>query len=82
MANPDAIISSIPLELGLIGVRSRSQRFSQMSAVRNNHIFFVQPDLINRQTVRTLVAAKTICELLERVRSVREKELAPAGIRN
>jgi iron complex transport system substrate-binding protein len=76
MADPDAIISSIPLELGLIGVRSRSQRFSQMSAVRNNHIFFVQPDLINRQTVRTLVAAKTICEQLERVRSVREKELA------
>jgi iron complex transport system substrate-binding protein len=74
LADPDAIISSIPLELGLTGLRPGSERFSQMSAVRNNHIFFVHPDLINRQTVRTLVAAKTICAQLESVRSVREKE--------
>jgi iron complex transport system substrate-binding protein len=73
MANPDAIISSIPLELGLTALRSRSQRFSQMSAVRNNHIFFVHPDLINRQTVRTLVAAKTICAHLESVRQFGKK---------
>jgi iron complex transport system substrate-binding protein len=74
MANPDVIISSIPLELGLTGLRFRSQRFSQMSAVRNNHIFFMHPDLINRQTVRMLVAAKTVCAQLESVRSGREKE--------
>lgn len=74
MANPDVIISSIPLELRLTGLRSRSQRFSKMSAVRNNHIFFVHPDLINRQTVRMLVAAKTVCAQLESVRSGREKE--------
>ncbi|WON75361.1 cobalamin-binding protein [Nitrosospira sp. Is2] len=74
VADPDAIISSTSLEPAETGLRSRSQRFSQMSAVRNNHIFFVHPDLINRQTVRTLVAAKTVCAQLESVRSGREKE--------
>jgi iron complex transport system substrate-binding protein len=74
MADPDAIISSISLELGETGLRARSQRFSQMSAVRNNRIFFVHPDLINRQTARALIAAKTICAQLESVRSGGEKE--------
>jgi iron complex transport system substrate-binding protein len=76
MTDPDAIISSVPLELGEAGTLPRSRRFSQMRAVRNNHIFFVQPDLINRQTVRTLAAAKAVCAQLERVRSVREKQRA------
>ena len=75
MANPDAIISSISPELGESRLRSRLQRFSQMSAIRNNRIFFVHPDLINRQTVRALIAAKTVCEQLESVRPAGEKEL-------
>ncbi len=75
-ADPDAIISSVSLGLGETGSRARSRRFSQMSAVRNNHIFFVQPDLINRQTVRTLAAAKAVCAQLESVRSVRKKQRA------
>ena len=75
MANPDVIISSISPELGESRLRSRLQRFSQMSAIRNNRIFFVHPDLINRQTVRALIAAKTVCEQLESVRPAGEKEL-------
>jgi iron complex transport system substrate-binding protein len=74
MADPDAIISSVSLELGESESRARSRRFSQMNAIRNNYIFFVQPDLINRQTVRTLAAASAVCAHLESVRAVGEKK--------
>ena len=36
--------------------------------------FFVQPDLINRQTVRTLAAASAVCAHLESVRAVGGKK--------
>jgi iron complex transport system substrate-binding protein len=74
MADPDAIISSVSLELGESESRARSRRFSQMNAIRNNYIFFVQPDLINRQTVRTLAAASAVCAHLESVRAVGGKK--------
>jgi len=74
MADPDAIISSVSLELGESESRARSRRFSQTNAIRNNYIFFVQPDLINRQTVRTLAGASAVCAHLESVRAVGEKK--------
>jgi len=74
MADPDAIISSVSLELGESESRARSRRFSQMNAIRNNYIFFVQPDLINRQTVRSLAAASAVCAHLESVRAVGGKK--------
>ena len=58
-ADPDAIVSSVSLELGETGIGARSATFSQISAVRNNHIFFVHPDLINRQTVRMLAGGES-----------------------
>lgn len=73
MADPDAIVTSVSLKLGDTDAHARRRRFSQISAVRNNHIFFVQPDLINRQTVRTLGAVKAVCAQLESVRSLLEK---------
>ena len=74
MADPDAIISSVSLELGESESRARSRRFSQMNAIRNNYIFFVQPDLINRQTVRALAGASAVCAHLESVRAVGGKK--------
>jgi iron complex transport system substrate-binding protein len=73
MADPDAVISSVPLLFGETRSYGRSQRYSSMNAVRNNHVFFVHPDLINRQTVRSLVAVKAVCAQLESVRSVQER---------
>jgi iron complex transport system substrate-binding protein len=73
MADPDAIVTSVSLKLGDTDSHARRRRFSQISAVRNNNIFFLHPDLINRQTARTLVAVKAVCAQLESVRSLREK---------
>jgi iron complex transport system substrate-binding protein len=73
MADPDAIVTSVSLKLGDTDSNARRRRFSQISAVRNNNIFFLHPDLINRQTARTLVAVKAVCAQLESVRSLREK---------
>lgn len=68
-ADPQAIISSISLEFAEIEVKELLRRLSHMRAVRSNHLFFVHPDLIHRQTPRMLQAAQTVCAQLEEVRS-------------
>lgn len=65
-ADPQAVISSASLELAETEVR---ERLSYISAVRSNHLFFVHPDLMHRQTPRILEAAKKVCAQLEEVRS-------------
>jgi iron complex transport system substrate-binding protein len=65
-ADPQAVISSASLELAETEVR---ERLSYISAVRSNHLFFVHPDLMHRQTPRILQAAKKVCAQLEEVRS-------------
>lgn len=65
-ADPQAVISSVSLELAETGVR---ERLPYISAVRNNHLFFVHPDLMHRQTPRILQAARKVCAQLEEVRS-------------
>lgn len=67
-ADPQAVISSASLELAETEVR---ERLSYISAVRSNHLFFVHPDLMHRQTPRILQAAKNVCAQLEEVRSGR-----------
>ncbi len=68
-ADPHVIISSVSREFAESGVRVMLQRFSHISAVRHNHLYFVHPDLIHRQTARMIQAAKTVCAQLENVRS-------------
>ena len=65
-ADPQAVISSLSLEFAETGIR---ERLSTISAVRNNHLFFVHPDLLHRQTPRILQAAQKVCAQLEAVRS-------------
>ena len=43
----------------------------QLNAVRNGHIYFVHPDIIQRPTLRILEGAKRICDGLDRVRRQR-----------
>ena len=75
VADPDAIISSVSLEQDESApaeVKAFLRQFSQLIVVRNNNIFFVHPDLIQRQTTRVLQGTRLVCEQLERVRSRRK----------
>jgi iron complex transport system substrate-binding protein len=74
-ADPHAIISSVSFELAETGVNALFRRFPHIRAVRSNHLFFVHPDLLHRQTVRNLQAAKTVCAQLESVRTNQEKKM-------
>jgi iron complex transport system substrate-binding protein len=74
-ADPHAIISSVPLGPAETGVEALFRRFPHIQAVRSDHLFFVHPDLLHRQTVRILQAAKTVCAQLESVRSSQEKNM-------
>lgn len=44
------------------------RQFSELSAVRDRHIFYVHPDLIQRQTPRILEGIMQICQHLDAVR--------------
>ena len=67
-ADPQAIIISVSLESAAAEMRQWWQQFPHIRAVKNKHLFFVNPDLLHRQTPRVLQAAKIVCEQLESVR--------------
>ncbi|MEO8991562.1 MAG: cobalamin-binding protein [Nitrosospira sp.] len=75
-ADPHVIISSVSLGPAETGVETLFRRFPHIRAVRDNHLFFVHPDLLHRQTTRILQAARTVCAQLESVRSSQEKDAA------
>lgn len=71
-ADPQAVISSVSLGQGESAppeVKEFLWQFSHLRAVRNNNVFFVHPDLIQRQTGRILQGARLVCEQLEGFRS-------------
>lgn len=64
-ANPEVIFDSTvttPEGGGLF------RKLSSISAVRNDHIYFISPDLIFRETVRTLDAIQIACAYFDGVR--------------
>jgi iron complex transport system substrate-binding protein len=73
--DPAVIISSVPFGSAETGVEALFHRFPHIRAVRRGHLFFVHPDILHRQTVRILQAAKTVCAQLESVRSSQEKKM-------
>jgi len=44
------------------------QRFNMLSAVRKHRVFFVQPELLERQSPRILEGASEVCKRLDQVR--------------
>ena len=44
------------------------QQWSSIDAVKNDHYYFINPDLLNRQTARILNGANQVCEILDKVR--------------
>ena len=66
-ADPQAIVSS-----GLAETRPRWRedwrRWPQLAAVKNDHLFSVPPDLMQRHTPRLLQGAEILCGQLQGVR--------------
>jgi iron complex transport system substrate-binding protein len=71
---------------GAEGARQAAEwgRFTQLRAVRNHHVYTVDPSLIGRMTPRILQGARDACELLDAARGVQRRvtdvqPAAPAG---
>ena len=60
-ADPEVIISSVSQD-------GEWRRFEMLGAVRNHRVFFVQPELLERQSPRILEGASEVCKRLDNVR--------------
>lgn len=65
--DPAAIIASgaLYVERGQV---EGWRRYPRLAAVRLGHVFFIHPDLIQRQTPRILQGAQQMCDQIEQVR--------------
>lgn len=69
--DPDTIITS---GAGEFSESLRAwERWPELSAVKNQQLFMMPPDILQRHSVRLLKAAKILCEHLENVRQERLK---------
>jgi len=66
--NPQAIIAS-GMDTSRPEWLDDWSKWPTISAVKNNHLFFIPPDLIQRHTVRLLEGATLMCEHLQQVRN-------------
>jgi len=60
-ADPEVIMTGIARDADW-------QRFAMLKAVRDHRVFFVPPDLLERQSTRILQGANEICRQLDKVR--------------
>lgn len=67
LANPDVIITAAKGTEMPVWLESW-KKWQGITAVKENHLFWVNPDWIHRQTPRMLLAAEKICSFLEEVR--------------
>tara|TARA_R110002049_G_scaffold84341_1_gene214626 strand:+ start:7722 stop:8645 length:924 start_codon:yes stop_codon:yes gene_type:complete len=77
LANPDAIVAS---GMGLARPEWLDdwRRFPSLAAVRNNGLFFVDPDLIQRPTARVTSGARALCRQLDTLRRAMSAKQADA----
>lgn len=73
--NLEAVIEADPQVIIASGVGDEAppwlsewQQWPHMQAVKQNHIYHINPDIIHRQTVRLLAGAQRVCEILQQVR--------------
>ncbi|HMY91474.1 MAG TPA: cobalamin-binding protein, partial [Nitrosomonas sp.] len=64
-ANPEVIFDSTAT---MPEVRDLFKKLSSISAVKNDYIYFIPPDLIFRETVRALDAIQIACDYFDEVR--------------
>ena len=79
-ADPEVIIGST-MAKGQLGAQHDAWqipwlRWQRLTAVRNNNLFSVSADLINRSSTRIIDGARQICADLE-IASERQKRTAP-----
>lgn len=67
-ANPDAIIAS-GVAKGRPEWLDQWRNWPQLAAVQGQHLYFIDPDLIQRHSPRLLQGARIMCEQLEQVRT-------------
>ena len=67
--DPQVIISSMLFKSLEAGEQELWRKLSYSKAMKNDHLFYVHPDLILRQTPRMLKATRKVCEQIESARS-------------
>jgi iron complex transport system substrate-binding protein len=67
-ADPQVIIAS-GVDGGAPPWLDHWQKWQGLRAVKQQHIYFINPDIIHRHTVRLLEGARQVCTLLERARA-------------
>jgi iron complex transport system substrate-binding protein len=65
--NPQAIIAGGGGVESTLSLDSWKQ-WPSLTAVKNNHLFYIPPDIIHRHTVRILQGAQILCDQLQIVR--------------
>ena len=65
--NPDVVIAG--MTEGRREWLTDWERWKSINAVKNNHVFAINAELIVRQTPRILAGAKEMCEILQSVRN-------------
>lgn len=66
--DPQVIVAAASQETAHQWLR-RWRRWQGIQAVRNEHLFSINPDVINRATPRILEGMQSLCELIERARA-------------
>jgi iron complex transport system substrate-binding protein len=68
-ADPEVIISSVSQGSAETEAKTALARFPRLKAVRYNHFYSIDPDLMHRQTPRLIEAARAVCDKLEQARA-------------
>ena len=71
MKDPEAIVAGNSA-LNHPNWKDDWKRWPSLRAVKNNHLFYVNPDIIQRHTPRILQGAEVLCRQLEKVRAARK----------
>lgn len=66
-ADPEVILSS-GSAVGLTEWRSQWRQWEDISAVANNHLYLIPPDLMQRESPRLLEGAEYLCQYLDAAR--------------
>jgi iron complex transport system substrate-binding protein len=71
LKDPEAIIAGNSA-LNNPGWKEEWRRWPSLRAVKNDHLFYVNPDILQRHTPRILQGAEVLCRQLEQVRAARD----------
>ena len=76
VADPQVIIAGASKEQQLLQ-SNNWQKWDSLSAVKNQHIYAIPADLMQRHSSRILDGAQLVCDYLDRARSVQRSQTRP-----